>query len=176
MSELSTLARPYAQAVFKIAIESKSTSDWSDMLAFLSVVLQDTEMLAIISNPKVSQERLTTLLLDVCQDQLNEGGSNLLKLLIENGRLALAPQISILYELFKAEHEGYVDVEVISAYALTKEEQKSFAITLKKQLNKKVHITTSIDKSLIGGFLAKAGDTVIDGSIKGQLQQLAKIL
>ena len=176
MSELSTLARPYAEAVFKRAIESKSASDWSDMLAFLSVVIQDKEMAAIIANPKVSQEQLTSLLLDICQDQLKEEGVNFLKLLIQNDRLILAPQISELYESFKAEHEGYVDVELISAYALTKEEQNKFATTLKKLLDKKVHLTTSIDKSLIGGFLAKAGDKVIDGSIKGQLQQLAKIL
>jgi F-type H+-transporting ATPase subunit delta len=176
MSELSTLARPYAQAVFKTAIENKSASEWSDMLAFLSAVMQDLEMKTVIANPKVSQDQLTTLLLYICQDQLNGEGTNLLKLLIANDRLVLAPQISDLYESLKAEHEGYIDVEVISAYALSKEEQKKFATTLKKQLNKKVQITTSIDKSLIGGFLAKAGDTVIDGSIKGQLQQLAKKL
>ncbi|MCK5477495.1 MAG: F0F1 ATP synthase subunit delta [Methylococcales bacterium] len=176
MSELSTLARPYAEAVFKRAIESKSITDWSEVLVFLSVVMQDKEMVAIIANPKVSQEQLTSLLLDICQEQLKQEGVNFLKLLIENDRLMLAPQISKLYESFKAEHEGYVDVEVISAYALSKEEQNKFATTLKKILDKKIHITTSIDKSLIGGFLAKAGDKVIDGSIKGQLQQLAKIL
>ena len=176
MSELSTLARPYAEAVFKIAVESKSTSDWSEMLEFLSAVMQDKEMVAIITNPKVSQDRLTTLLLGICQDQFKPEAVNFLKLLIQNDRLMLAPQISALYESFKAEHEGYVDVEVISAYALSKEEQKKFATTLEKKLDKKVHITTSIDKTLIGGFLAKAGDKVIDGSIKGQLQQLAKKL
>ncbi len=176
MSELSTLARPYAEAVFKTAIESNTASEWSEMLSFLSVVIQDEEMSVVIANPKVSQEQLTQLLLDICQDQLKEQGINLVKLLVQNDRIILTPQISALYESFKAEHEGYVDVEVMSAYALSKEEQKKFATTLEKKLNKKAHITTSIDKSLIGGFLAKAGDTVIDGSIKGQLQQLAKKL
>jgi F-type H+-transporting ATPase subunit delta len=176
MIELSTLARPYAKAVFKRALESESISEWSDTLAFLSVVMQDEEMAAIIANPKVGQEQLTQLLLDICQEQLNTEGTNLLKILIENDRLMLAPQISELYESFKAEHEGYVDVEVVSAYALTKEEQNKFATTLKKQLGKKVHITTSINKNLIGGFIAKAGDKVIDGSIKGQLQLLAKVV
>jgi len=176
MSELSTLARPYAEAVFKRAIETKTTSDWSEMLVFLSAVMQDKEMVAIIANPKVSQEQLTTLLLDICQDQIKEEGVNFLKLLIQNDRLILAPQISELYESYKADHEGYIEVEVTSAYALTKEEQNKFATTLKKLLDKKVHITSSIDKSLIGGFLAKAGDKVIDGSVKGQLQQLAKKL
>ena len=176
MSELSTLARPYAEAVFKRALETKTISEWSDMLAFLALVMQDDELTTVISNPKVSQEQLTQLLLDICQVQLQKEGVNFLKLLIQNDRLLLAPQISELYESSKAEHEGYVDVEVISAYALTKEEQNKFATTLKKQLGKKVHITTSIDKDLIGGFIAKAGDKVIDGSIKGQLQQLAKVV
>ncbi len=176
MSELSTLARPYAEAVFKTAIENKSVPQWSDMLEFLSVVMQDKEMTAVVINPKVNHEQLTQLLLDICQDQLTKEGVNLLKLLVQNDRLLLAPQIFDLYESFKAEHEGYVDVEVISAYALSKDEQKKFANTLEKKLDKKVHITTSIDKTLIGGFLAKAGDTVIDGSIRGQIQQLAKKL
>ena len=176
MSELSTLARPYAEAVFKIAVESKSTSDWSEMLEFLSAVMQDKEMVAIVANPKVSQEQLTTLILDICQEQLNEQGVNFVKLLVQNDRLILALQISELFEAYKAEHEGYVGVEITSAFALTKDEQKKFATTLKKQLGKDVQITTSIDKSLIGGFIAKAGDKVIDGSVKGQLQQLAKKL
>jgi F-type H+-transporting ATPase subunit delta len=176
MSELSTLARPYAEAVFKRAIETKSVSEWSDMLAFLALVMQDDEMTTVIANPKVSQEQLTQLLLDICQDQLQKEAVNFLKLLIQNDRLLLAPQISELYESYKAEHEGYVDVEVVSAYALTKEEQNKFATTLKKQFGKKVHITTSINKNLICGFIAKAGDKLFDGSVKGQLQQLAKVI
>ena len=176
MSELSTLARPYAEAVFKIAVESKSTSDWSEMLEFLSAVMQDKEMVAIVANPKVSQEQLASLIMDICQDQVKDQSANFVKLLVQNERLTLAPQISELFEAYKADHEGYVDVELTSAYALTKDEQKKFATTLKKQLGKDVKITTSNDKSLIGGFIAKAGDKVIDGSVKGQLQQLAKVI
>jgi F-type H+-transporting ATPase subunit delta len=176
MSELSTLARPYAEAVFKTAIDKKSVSEWSVMLEFLAIVMQDKELIAIVANPKVTEQQLTQLLLNICQDQLTKEGNNFLKLLIQNDRLILAPQIYNLYEAFKAEHEGYVDVEVMSAYALSKEEQKKFATMLEKQLDKKVHITTSIDKTLLGGFLAKAGDKVIDGSIRGRLQQLAKKL
>lgn len=176
MSELSTLARPYAEAVFKQALKNKSTTAWSDRLIFLAAVMQNKAMLAIIVNPKVNRQQLTTLLLAICQPQLSEEGSNLLKLLIQNNRLLLTAQIAKRYESFKAEHEGYVDVVVSSAYALTKAEQVKITTMLEKKLNKKAHITTSIDKTLLGGFLAKAGDKVIDGSIKGQLHQLAKIL
>ena len=174
MSELSTLARPYAEAVFKRAKETESSQEWSDTLAFLSAIMQDESLAAIVNNPRVGQDELTQLLLDICQDQITGEANNFLKLLIENGRLALAPQIAELFENYKAEDEGYVDVDVITAFALTKAEEKSFATSLKKKLNKIVNISASVDKSLIGGFLVKAGDTVIDGSISGQLQQLAK--
>ena len=174
MSELSTLARPYAEAVFKRAKETESSQEWSDTLVFLSAIMQDESLAAIVNNPRVGQDELTQLLQDICQDQITGEANNFLKLLIENGRLSLAPQIAELFENYKAEDEGYVDVDVITAFALTKAEEKSFAASLKKKLNKQVNINASVDKSLIGGFLVKAGDSVIDGSISGQLQQLAK--
>jgi F-type H+-transporting ATPase subunit delta len=176
MSELSTLARPYAAAVFKRANETGSAEQWSNTLTFIAAVVKDREILAIIENPKVGKAKLTQLLLAICQDQIEAEGLNFLKLLVQNDRLILAPQISVLYEAHKAHAEGYVDVEVKTAYAFTKEEQKKFTTALEKTLAKKVRMTVSIDKSLIGGFLAKAGDKVIDGSIKGQLQKLAKRL
>jgi len=174
MSELATLARPYAEAVFKRAKETGSSQEWSESLAFLSTVMQDEELAEITNNPKVSEQQLVTLILDICKDQVKNEGINFIKLLVENSRLNLAPQIAELFESYKAEDEGYVDVDVITAYALTKAEEKSFAVSLKKKLNKAVNIKASVDNSLIGGFLVKAGDSVIDGSISGQLQQLAK--
>ncbi|MBT4147455.1 MAG: F0F1 ATP synthase subunit delta [Gammaproteobacteria bacterium] len=174
MSELATLARPYAEAVFKRAKELGNSQEWSDNLALLYAIIQDESLAAIVNNPRVEEDRLTALLQEICQDQLTGEANNFLKLLIENGRLKLAPQIAELFEKYKAEDEGYVDVDVITAYALTKVEKKSFATSLEKKLNKKVNITASIDKTLIGGYLVKAGDSVIDGSISGQLQQLAK--
>ena len=176
MSELSTLARPYAAAVFKIANESNSTEQWSQMLSFLAAVVKDKEMAVIIDNPKVSQDKLAQLMKDICQEQFSQEAQNLLKLLIQNDRLILAPQIAALYEIHKAQAEGYIDVDVKTAYSFTKEEQKKFAKVLEHALSKKVRMNITVDKSLIGGFLAKAGDRVIDGSIKGQLQQLAKRL
>ncbi len=174
MSELATLARPYAVAVFKRAKETGTSQEWSETLAFLSTAIQDADLSAIINNPKISEDRLVKLMQEICQDQVKGEGFNFLKLLIENSRLDLAPQIAELFESYKAEDEGYVDVDVITAYALTKAEEQKFASSLKKQLNKEVNIHASVDSSLIGGFLVRAGDSVIDGSISGQLQQLAK--
>jgi F-type H+-transporting ATPase subunit delta len=176
MSELATLARPYAAAVFKRSKETGTTEQWSKSLAFISAVLNDKEVSAVVANPKVSKERLSALMLDICQGQVDEEGANFLKLLVQNNRLTLAPTIAELFEALKAESEGYVDVEVATAYAFSKEEKQSFTSTLEKTLSKKVHMNVTVDKSLIGGVVVRAGDRVIDGSIKGQLQQLAKRL
>ena len=176
MSELSTLARPYAEAAFKRAKEVGAAGVWSDSLGFLFAVMQDKELTTVIDNPRVSKEQATQLMLDICQEHIHDEAVNFLKLLIENDRLKLVPQIAELYEQYKADDEGYVNVDLYSAYALTKAEEKQYVAMLEKQLNKKVRASVSVDKSLIGGILAKAGDKVIDGSISGQLHQLAKRL
>ncbi|MCK5897914.1 MAG: F0F1 ATP synthase subunit delta [Methylococcales bacterium] len=176
MSELSTLARPYAEAVFKRALETETTEKWSTTLAFVAAVVNDITFAGIIDNPKVSDEQLTGLLLDICQQQTTKESENFLKLLIQNNRLTLADAIYNLYEAQKAEKEGYIDVDVRTAYAFTKDDEKKFSKTLKKELNKEVRLSIQVDKSLIGGFIAKAGDLVIDGSVKGQLQIMQKTL
>jgi len=176
MSELATLARPYAAAVFKRASETGSTAQWSQDLAFLSAVLADADMTATISNPKVSKLDVLALMLDICQTKVNAETENLLKLLVHNGKLTLVPTITQLFESYKASEEGYVEVELTTAFPFALQAQQDFAITLEKTLGKKVNLSISVDKSLIGGVLIRAGDRVIDGSIRGQLQQMRKAL
>lgn len=176
MSDQATLARPYAEAIFKRAKEAKATDKWSEMLAFVALVMQDNELVALVKNPKFSNDRAVRLILEISKGLLDKEGANLVKLLVQNDRLLLAPQIATLYEEYKAEDEGYVDVDVSSAFALTKAEEKNLETSLEKMLNKSIRLKVGVDKTLIGGFLARAGDIVIDGSIKGQLQQLAKRL
>ena len=176
MAELTTLARPYAEAAYQRAKQTNSVKEWSDVLSFLSVLAQDRDLSAIIDNPRVGRDELTQLLLDIGQGIILDEAKNLLKLLITNGKLNLLPKIAALYEEHKAEDEGYVNVDLYSAYALTKAEQSKYSAMLEKQFNKKVNVVVSVDKSLIGGILAKAGDKVIDGSIRGQIHQLAKRL
>lgn len=176
MAELTTLARPYAEAAYQRAKQTNSVKEWSDVLSFLSALAQDRDLSAIIDNPRVGRDELTQLLLDIGQGIIQDEAKNLLKLLITNGKLNLLPKIAALYEEHKAEDEGYVNVDLYSAYALTKAEQSKYSAMLEKQFNKKVNVVVSVDKSLIGGILAKAGDKVIDGSIRGQIHQLAKRL
>lgn len=176
MSELATLARPYAAAVFKRAEESGTTEKWSQSLAFMAAVLNDKNISSVIDNPNVSKQRLSALILEICEGQIDGEESNLLKLLVHNGRLTLISTIAKLFEVYKAEAEGYVDVNVFTAYEFSEEDQNNLTEALEKSLGKKTHMKVIIDKSLIGGVLVRAGDRVIDGSIRGQLQHMQKTL
>ncbi len=176
MSELATLARPYAVAVFKRAKETDSAKTWSKNLAFLAAVLSDKSISGVIDDPKIGKSALSTLLLDICEGQLDQEGSNFLKLLIENNRLSLIAAIAEIFETYKAEDEGSIDVDVTTAFAFTKESKQSFNTTLEKAFGKKINMKIAVDSSLLGGVLVRAGDQVIDGSVRGQLQQLAQRL
>jgi F-type H+-transporting ATPase subunit delta len=176
MSELATLARPYATAAFKRAKETGSVQSWSQNLAFMSAVINNEAVRGIVDNPKVSKQDLSALLLDICQEHIDKEGASFLKLLVQNGRLALLSNIANLFEGYKAEHEGYVDVQVSTAYELSEEAYDQLTKNLEKSLGKKVNMNVIVDKSLIGGVLVRAGDRVIDGSIRGQLQYMQKTL
>ncbi len=176
MSEIATLARPYAVAVFKRAKETSKTERWSEDLAFLTAIFESREIAQVISNPKINKGKLAELVLEISREHLNEEGLNFLKALLQNNRLSLLPFISQQYEALKAEDEGYLEVDVVSAYAFSKEAKQSFSTSLEKKFNKKIHMNVTVDKSLIGGVLVRAGDRVIDGTVRGQLQQLQKAL
>lgn len=176
MSELATLARPYAEAAFKRAKETGATARWSDNLAFLSAVLTDSSIALAADNPKIARESFLNLLLDICGDQLDHEGKNFLKLLVQNKRLKLAAEIAKIYEQFKADDEGYAEALVISAYPLTEDEQSNLSSKLERLLQKQVRLDIWNDRSLIGGVLIRAGDKVIDGTVKGQLLQMRKAL
>ncbi len=176
MSELATLARPYAAAVFKRAKETGSSEKWSKTLVFLASILDDQSLAALVNNPKIGNERLSALMLDIAAEHIDTEGANFLKLLVQNRRLNLVPQIAKIFEEYKAEDEGYLDLDVFAAYQFSAEGRKAFSAKLEKRLGKKVNMNVTVDKSLIGGVLVRAGDKVIDGSIKGQLQHMQKAL
>ncbi len=176
MSELATLARPYAIAAFKTAKHTGSLAKWSEWLAFMSTALNDQELVKLISSPKIGKSQLSSLLISIYETEISSEYSNFLKLLVENGRLKLIAKIAELFETYKADEEGYVDVDVKTAYSFSKEAKQRFALSLEKSLGKKVNMNVTVDTSLIGGVLVRAGDRVIDVSIRGQLQQLAKKL
>ncbi len=176
MSDLITIARPYAEAVFARATETDALDSWAETLDFLSAVVSDPTVADIIVNPAVEHGRRLQLLLDIGAEQLSEEGQNLLRVLVENDRLPTLPDIATLFHQMKSEHDGAIDVEVISAYALKPDAEKELVTALKKKLGREVNISSSKDPALIGGVKIRAGDMVIDGSVAGQLSQLANEL
>lgn len=176
MSERMTLARPYAEAVFDLAQERGKLVDWSAMLRFLAVAMQDEQLAAIVANPRVGAERVTQLIFDLGKKYLDKDGQNFVRLLISNHRLSLMPEIAQLFEQLRAEAERSVDVDIISALALSDAQLKKIGAALKKRLNREVRLNPRIDPKLVGGMIIRAGDFVIDGSVVGRLRALSSYL
>jgi F-type H+-transporting ATPase subunit delta len=171
--DATTIARPYAEAVFAQADESGKLDLWSEMLEFMVAVVKDPTMAAIVANPLFDRGDLTALMLEIGGGRLNQEGENLLKLLIHNGRLSVLPEILELFGKLKADKDRVLNVHVRSAYVLNAAQKKIIADSLKAKLGREVTITSEKDTDLIGGIHIRAGDLVIDGSIQGRLQQLA---
>lgn len=173
MAELTTLARPYAKAAFKSALSASALPAWSEALALLAAVSGEDAVQALVASPKQTAEQKSQSLIDICGDKLSDKQQYFLKILAENDRLALLPQISELYELYKANQEKTVDVNVETAFDLTEAQLASLETSLKKTLDREVSFSTTVNKDLLGGVFIRAGDTVIDASIRGRLQKLA---
>lgn len=176
MAELTTLARPYAKAAFESADQAGQLQQWSDMLALAAAVAQQDGMVKVLLSPALTSAQKAQAFIDVCGDQLNEGVANLLKALADNKRLTLLPQIQQLFEQHKAQREQSVDVEVTTAFELSGELQDKLAKALSAKLDRTVTLTTTVDKAILGGALIRAGDTVIDGSVRGRLAKLAEAM
>ena len=175
MSELTTVARPYARAAFEFATEHNNIDAWSDMLVFAANVVINPTMAELLKGKKAAQE-LANLFINVCGDQLDESGQNFIKIMAENGRLSALPRVIELYADLEAEYKKQVDVTVVSAYALSKKQKDELSKSLTKRLARKVNLNCSIDKSLITGMIITAGDLVIDSSAKSQLHRLSNTL
>ena len=176
MAELSTLARPYAKAAFEYAREHSALGDWSGQLTTAAAVAADDGMGAVLNNPSLTDQQQAQTLNDVCGDTLGAEMKNFVSILAANKRLALLPEIHSQFELFKAHQEKSVDVEVISAFDLAEATTEKLAGVLGKKLEREVKVSTSTDKNLLGGVLIRAGDLVIDGSVRGRLNKLAEAM
>jgi F-type H+-transporting ATPase subunit delta len=176
MAEKSTIARPYAQAAFDIAKDSNDLKSWSEMLQFLSAVIADDTMTAMIHNPRFQTQDLIEVVLKIAGDRLNKSAQNFVRVVAGNKRLNVLPEIADIYEKHRANAEGTIDAEVISAFELSDEQKQNLVTALKKRLGREINLTTKIDESLIGGSIVRAGDMVIDGSVTGQLEKLAHTL
>ena len=175
MSELTTVARPYARAAFEFAVDNNNIEAWSEMLLFTAEVVENPTMVNILTSDKTAQD-LAELFLNVCQDQLDESGQNFIKIMAGNGRLRVLPRVAQLFAGLEDEYKKQVDVNVVCAYALSKKQQDELSNSLEKRLARKVNLHCSIDKTLVAGMEITAGDLVIDSSAKGQLIRLSNTL
>lgn len=176
MAESSTLARPYAKAAFDYALSHGDLAGWSTQLALLAAVAANPRMTAVIDSPSLPGATQAEMLIDVCGDSLSEPVRNFVRILSGNKRLPLLSDILVQFELYKADQEKSVDVEVASAYPLDASLVERLAAALQGKLQRDVSLNTVIDQSLLGGILVRAGDVVIDGSVRGRLAKLAKAM
>lgn len=176
MSQLTTLARPYAKAAFETAMESGLLQPWSKGLGVLSALMQHEKVATYMAIPSNSAEQQAATLLELCGNELDSKLQKLVGLLAKNKRLALLPEIAKLFEGLKAESEKSIDVEVVSAFAMDAGDEAKLASALKTRLQRDVKLSSQVDSSLIGGMIVRTGDLVIDGSVRGKLKKLTETM
>lgn len=185
MADNHTIARPYAQAAFEIASDSKSLDKWSDALAVAKDLMSDGQVAKFLGNPKLTEDERLSFLTDLFASAGgktsilagdNKHGTNFLKLLLEYERVAVLPEIADHFDALKADVENSIEVTVTSAAPLSAAQQEAVTKALKERLGREVSLATKIDENLIGGAVISAGDVVIDGSLRSRLEGLSNAL
>ncbi len=176
MAEKITVARPYARAVFALARDRDAFAGWSGLLAVAARVSSDPAFSKLLRNPEMEDRQLADIVIELCGDAADELGRNFIRLLADNDRLAYLPEIAMEFEHLRAEAEKIVDVDVTSAIALDEPQQQKIAAAMRERLGRNVRLHCEIDETLLGGAVVRAGDLVIDGSLRGRLDRLAGAL
>lgn len=176
MAEPSTVARPYAEAAFRLADAGNALAKWSEMLAALGLVAEDERVRAAARDPKLANAQVAGLFISVLDGRLTGEAENFVRVLAQNNRIELLPEIRAQFEALKNEREGVVEAEVHSAFALTETQVADLVQRLEKKTGRKVRTQLHIDQDLIGGVKVVLGDKVIDGSARAQLGALESAL
>ena len=177
MAEHATVARPYARAVFESAQAAHALADWSSFLDVAAAAMADPRVAALVGNPHIEASDLGAFLFELTGRTDRGGGEYaLLQLLADNGRLGLLPQIAAQYAALRAQAEGQVDVEVISAQPLSGAQQQQLTAALAQRLARQVRLRVQVDPQLIGGAVVRYGDFVVDGSLRGRIDRMAAAL
>ncbi len=175
MAENVTIARPYADAAFELARGAGALGPWSDALDRLASVAADANMRACINDPKLSADQLAKLVLDVAGN-LSAEQQNFIRVLVDNERLLVLPEIRDLFVALKNEHEGVLEAEIASAFPLDDATLASLKSDLEARFKAKLNVQVHIDPELIGGVRIAVGDEVIDASVRGKLANMAAAL
>jgi len=176
MAELTTIARPYAEAVFRLAQEQNSFPVWSQMLRLVSAVTADPQVASALDNPKLTAGDREALLLSICGDKLDTVGRNFVRALVEADRVAVLPQIASLFDALKDAAEGVAKARIDTAFPLSATELAELTAALEKRFGRKIEATVNVDPGLIGGARITVGDTVIDGTVQAKLSAMANQL
>ena len=173
MADRLTVARPYARAAFEEARRNGGLAPWSDALQTASVVVKDPRVASLLDNPRVTPAELAQLVDEIAASSLGEHGANFVRTLADNHRLGYLPEIARLFDSLKDEAEGVVDVTVSSAAAIDEAQRGRISAALERRLKRKARLHFEIDPALIGGAVLRAGDLVIDGSLRTRLERIA---
>ena len=176
MAELTTIARPYAEAAFAIARDANALPVWSSMLGYAAKVVVDPRMARALDNPKFTAADKASLLLSVCGDKLDHLARNFVRVLVEADRVALLPQIDAQFEALRNDAEGVAKARIESAFPLAEAELAELTKALEKRFGKRIEASVNVNPELIGGARISVGDTVIDASVQAQLQAMANRL
>jgi len=176
MAEPSTIARPYAEAAFRLADAQGKLADWAAAIANLSAVAADERVRAAIGDPNIPAAKVAGLIIGILSGKLSGETENFVRLLAENGRLDVLAEIRSQYEALKNEREGVVEAEITTAFDMDQAQLADLVARLEKKTGRKVRARVSVDKALIGGVKIAIGDQVIDGSARAQLGALENAL
>jgi F-type H+-transporting ATPase subunit delta len=176
MAELATIARPYAEAVFRLAKQGNALPAWSDALNLIATVYQDPQMQAVMANPKVTPADVERLMLAICGERIDGVARNLIQLLVHNRRLSVLAEIRELFEQLKLEDEGKLDAKISSAFPMEEAQRNQVVNLLSSRFKRKINATVTVDPDLIGGIKVEVGDKVWDASVRGRLQTMAATL
>ncbi|WMJ08767.1 F0F1 ATP synthase subunit delta [Nitrosomonas sp. sh817] len=172
MAEAITVARPYAEAVFRLALESKDLSQWSKILQIAAEIAQDDQIKLLVGNPLVSAIQLSELILEIGGKKFTREARNFIKLMVENKRVHVMPQVMELFEQLKAQHEGVLEAKIITAFKLEGGQLDKLVTDLEKKFNRKVEAQVSVDPEIIGGVKVEIGDEIFDASVRGKLEAM----
>jgi F-type H+-transporting ATPase subunit delta len=176
MSNAITIARPYAQAAFEEAQKQNALKAWSEILLELAEVVQNADVRAVVSNPKVPKAKAADLMEAFVGTTASAQQRNFVRVLADNRRLLVLPEIAEHFEMLKAEAEKTVNVVVDSAFELSASQQDKIVSSLKKRMGREIKLACNVKKDLLGGVVIRAGDKVIDGSALTRLGEMANAL
>jgi F-type H+-transporting ATPase subunit delta len=176
MAELVTVARPYAEAAFRLSQERGNAARWSEMLELLEAVVTHEGVASRLGDPNFDDRALESLILGTLGERLDGHGRNLVQVLIENGRLDLVPHVRALFEELKREQEGVLEATIIAAMHVDDEQYRQLVSALEKKFGRRVNAQVQIDPELIGGARIIIGDKVIDATVRGKLDAMAAAL